>query len=409
MLNPPILRTSVALALLLCLHSPADAQNEDAKRAFFESKIRPVLIKECYSCHSAEAGAKKVRGGLLLDTRDGIRKGGDTGPAVVPGDPKKSLLLLAMQHDALVLKMPPNGKLPDAVIADFTKWIEQGATDPREGGVLPGKRAIDLVEGKKFWSFKPLLTAPPPAIKNESWVRNPIDRFILAGLEAKGLAPSKPLAREKLIRRVTFDLTGLPPTPAEIDAFVADKSPSAYEKLLVRLLASERYGERWARHWLDVARFAESGGYEFDGDRGGAFHYRDFVIKAFNQDMPFNEFTRLQLAGDELRPNEFFAASATGFLVAGPYPGQITAKTLEPIRYDHLDDMLATTSTAFLGLTLGCARCHEHKYDPIPQQDYYRLISTLARTDSMTRQIDPDPAPYLKAKAAFDAAHAPLV
>jgi hypothetical protein len=403
------LPAAIVMAAFWCLPSSAFAQKDDAKTAFFESKIRPVLIKECYSCHSAEAvKAKKLRGGLQLDTREGIRKGGDAGPAVVPGDPKKSLLLAAMRHDATVEKMPPNGKLTDAVIADFTKWIEQGATDPREGGVLPGKRPIDLAEGRKFWSFRPLLAAAPPTVKNETWVRNPIDRFILAGLEKKGLASSQPLSREKLIRRVTFDLTGLPPTPAEIDAFIADRSPDAYGKLLTRLLASERYGERWGRHWLDVARFAESGGYEFDGDRGGAFHYRDFVIKALNQDLPFNEFVRLQLAGDELKPNDFSAVSATGFLIAGPYPGQITAKTLEPIRYDHLDDMIATTSTAFLGLTLGCARCHEHKYDPIPQQDYYRLISTLARTDSMTRQIDPDPAPYLKAKAAFDASHAPL-
>ncbi|MFO0803458.1 MAG: PSD1 and planctomycete cytochrome C domain-containing protein [Gemmataceae bacterium] len=398
------------MAALFCLHPSAGAQDADAKTAFFESKIRPVLVKECYSCHSAEAAkTKKLRGGLQLDTREGIRKGGDGGPAVVPGDPKKGSLLAAIRHDASAEKMPPNGKLADAVIADFTKWIEQGATDPREGGVLPGKRAIDLAEGKKFWSFRPLILAPPPMVKDATWVRNPIDRFILAGLEAKGLAPSKPLAREKLVRRVTFDLTGLPPTPPEIDAFVADKSPDAYEKLLMRLLGSERYGERWGRHWLDVARFAESGGYEFDGDRGGAFHYRDFVIKALNRDISFDEFVRLQLAGDELRPSDFTATSATGFLVAGPYPGQITAKTLEPIRYDHLDDMIATTSTAFLGLTLGCARCHEHKYDPIPQQDYYRLISTLARTDSMTRQLDPDPATYLKAKAAFDASHAPLV
>lgn len=408
MSHSPALLATVVTAALVCLHAQAIAQ--DAKVAFFESKIRPVLVKECYSCHSAEAAkTKKLRGGLQLDTREGIRKGGDAGPAVVPGDPKKSLLIAAMRHEPAVEKMPPNGKLSDEVIADFVKWIEQGATDPREGGVLPGKRPIDLAEGKRFWSFRPLSAAAPPTVKDAAWARNPIDRFILAGLESKGLAPSKPLTREKLIRRVTFDLTGLPPTPAEIDAFLADNSPDAYEKLLKRLLGSERYGERWGRHWLDVARFAESGGYEFDGDRSGAFHYRDFVIKSLNRDMPFDEFVRLQLAGDELRPNDFSAASATGFLVAGPYPGQITAKTLEPIRYDHLDDMIATTGTAFLGLTLGCARCHEHKYDPVPQQDYYRLISTLARTDSMTRQIDPDPAPYLKAKAAFDAAHAPLV
>jgi hypothetical protein len=255
-------------------------------------------------------------------------------------------------------------------------------------------------------AFRPL-AAKPPEVTNTSWARNPIDRFLLAGLEAKGLAPSKPLPPEKLLRRVTFDLTGLPPTPEEVDAFVNDRSGDALDRVVTRLLDSERYGERWGRHWLDTARFAESGGYEFDGDRAGAYHYRDFVIGALNRDMPFDEFVRLQLAGDEIRPNDLFATSATGFLVAGPYPGQTTAKTLEPIRYDHLDDMIATAASAFLGLTVGCARCHEHKYDPIPQQDYYRLVATLARTDSMTRQMDPNPEVYRKAKAAFDAAHAP--
>ncbi len=404
------IRVAALLPGLLCLQAPAGAQAPDAKAlALFESKIRPVLVKECYQCHSAEAARnKKLRGGLQLDTREGTRKGGDAGPAVVPGDVKKSLLLAALRHEGEVKHMPPGRKLSDAVIADFVRWVETGAADPREGGVLPGKRFIDVALGKRFWSFRPLLAAGPPEVKNTSWVRNPIDRFLLAGLEARGLAPSRPLPPEKLLRRVTFDLTGLPPTPEEMDAFVNDPSPDALDKVVTRLLDSERYGERWGRHWLDVARFAESGGYEFDGDRPGAYHYRDFVIRALNRDMPFDEFVRLQLAGDEIRPNDLFAASATGFLVAGPYPGQTTAKTLEPIRYDHLDDMIATSASAFLGLTLGCARCHEHKYDPIPQQDYYRLIATLARTDSMTRQMDPDPEAYRKAKAAFDAAHAPV-
>jgi hypothetical protein len=408
--NSLLIRVAVVVLAVFCLHGQAGAQTPDPKAlAFFEAKIRPVLVKECYRCHSAEAARnQKLRGGLQLDTREGIRKGGDTGPAVVPGDAKKSILLAALRHDGDVKGMPPSGKLADEIIADFARWIEMGAPDARDGSVLPGKRLIDVAAGKQFWSFRPLAAAPPLDVKNTSWVRNPIDRFVLAGLEAKGLAPSRPLPAEKFIRRVTFDLTGLPPTPEEVDAFVNDRSPGALDRLVTRLLDSERYGERWGRHWLDVARFAESGGYEFDGDRQGAYHYRDFVIKALNQDMPFDEFVRLQLAGDEIKPNDFFAAAATGFLVAGPYPGQTTAKTLEPIRYDHLDDMIATTGTAFLGLTVGCARCHEHKYDPIPQQDYYRLIAALARTDSVTRQMDPNPEAYRQAKAAFDAAHAPL-
>lgn len=397
-----------ALALAAApLPSPAKAADRDGV-AFFEAKIRPVLIKHCYQCHSAEAEkSKKLRGGLLLDSRRGWREGGDSGPAIVPGKSKDSLLIRSLKHEST--KMPPKGKLDDAVIADFVKWVDMGAPDPRDGTVLQGKRTIDIDEGKRYWAFRPLAISKPPVVKNSGWARNDIDRFILAGLEAKGLTPSKPLSKEKLIRRVTFDLIGLPPTPEEVDAFVKDTSPNAYEKLVDRLLKSERHGERWARHWLDVARFAESGGYEFDGDRAGAFHYRDFVIKALNADMPFDEFVRLQLAGDEIRPNDFHATSATGFLVAGPYPGQTTAKTLEPIRYDHLDDMIATTGTALLGLGLGCARCHEHKYDPIPQQDYYRLTATLARTDSLVRRMDPNPEIYRAAKAAFDKVHAPLL
>jgi hypothetical protein len=410
MKNSLTIRVAVVVLGALCLQTAAAAPVPDANAlAVFESKVRPVLVKECYQCHSAEAARnKKLRGGLHLDTREGIRKGGDTGPAVVPGDPKKSLVLSALRHDGKIAKMPPRGKLSEEVIADLTKWIEMGAADPRDATELPSKRFIDIAEGKRFWSFRPLVATAPPVVANTSWVRNPIDRFILAGLEGKHLAPSRPLSRERLIRRMTFDLTGLPPTPAEVDAFVHDSSPDALDRLLTRLLASDRYGERWGRHWLDVARFAESGGYEFDGDRPGAYHYRDFVIEAMNRDMPFDEFVRLQLAGDELRPDDVFAISATGFLVAGPYPGQTTAKTLEPIRYDHLDDMAATTASALLGLTLGCARCHEHKYDPIPQQDYYRLIATLSRTDSTARQMDPHPEVYRQAKAAFDAAHAPL-
>jgi hypothetical protein len=411
MIHSLISRVAVVALSIIGMQSRIAAQQPDAKGlAFFESKIRPVLVKECYQCHSTESiKAKKLRGGLLLDTREGIRKGGESGPAVVPGDAKKSLLLTALRHDGKIEQMPPSGKLTNEVIADFAKWIELGAPDPREGAaVLPSKRSIDVAEGKKFWSFRPLADVAPPNVTNTAWVRNTIDKFILAGLEAKKLAPSKALAKEKLIRRLTFDITGLPPTPAEVDAFVNNHSTDAYEKLMTRLLESERYGERWGRHWLDVVRFAESGGYEFDGDRAGAYHYRDFIIKAMNNDMPFDEFVRLQLAGDELKPNDYLSASATGFLVAGPYPGQTTSKTREPIRYDHLDDMLATTGTAFLGMTLGCARCHEHKYDPIPQQDYYRLLATLGRTDSMTRQMDAEPEIFRKAKAEFDAAHAPI-
>ncbi len=376
--------------------------------AFFEAKIRPVLIQHCYSCHSEEARkTKKLRGGLLLDSRQALREGGDSGPALVAGHSAKSLLIQVLRKDTQ--QMPPKGRLPEAVIADLARWVDMGAPDPRDGSVLPAKRVIDLEAGRKFWSFRPLDTSAPPSVRNTAWVKTPVDRFLLAQLEARGLAPAAPLPKERLIRRATFDLTGLPPTPEEVDAFLKDASPDAYTKLVRRLLASERHGERWARHWLDVARFAESGGYEFDGDRPGAYHYRDFVIKALNSDMPFDEFVRLQLAGDEMKPNDLYTSAATGFLVAGPYPGQTTQKTLEPIRYDHLDDMLSTVGTGLLGLSFGCARCHEHKYDPLPQEDYYRLLATLARTDSVRRKIDPDPEATRRLKAAFDATHGPLL
>ena len=400
------------LPLLLCLlASPAvaaaPAKGNDGI-AFFESKVRPVLVKHCYSCHSDEARKnKKLKGSLLLDSREGVFAGGDTGPAVVPGKSKESLLVQAVRHEKT--KMPPKEMLPPEVIADLAKWVDMGAPDPRDSTALPGKRVIDIEAAKKLWAFRPLGRVAPPEVKNAAWVRTPVDRFVLARLEERGLMPAPALDRVRLLRRVTFDLVGLPPTPEEIDAFVKDTSPDAYPKVVRRLLKSERHGERWARHWLDLSRFAESGGYEFDKDRPGAYQFRDFVIKALNDGMPYDEFVRLQLAGDHLKPDDLSAAAATGFLVAGPYPGQTTAKTLEPIRYDHLDDMVSTTGTALLGLSVGCARCHEHKYDPIPQQDYYQLVATLGRTDSAERKIDPTPEKTRQAKAVFDKAHAPLL
>lgn len=358
---------------------------------FFENKIRPVLAQHCYACHSAEAQEKKkLRGGLFVDFAEGLLTGGDTGPAIVKGKAADSLLVKALKYDGL--EMPPSGKLSDEIVADFVKWIEMGASDPRKGQ-QPAKpaRVIDLEEGRKFWSFQPLTPISPPEVKNAAWARTPLDRFVSARQESLGLIPNAPVSKEKLVRRAYFDLIGLPPTAEQIDAFVKDESPQAFEKVVDSLLQSEHYGERWARHWLDVVRFAESGGYEFDGFRPGAYHYRDWVIKSFNADLPYNEFVRMQLAGDKLRPG-YVGASATGFLVAGPYPGQITAKTVERIRYDQLDDMLMTVGGSMLGLTLGCVRCHDHKYDPLPQQDYYALAATLAQTSHGPVNLDPDPA-----------------
>ncbi len=386
----------------------ASAQDGDKQGiAFFENKIRPVLAGQCYSCHAASA--KKVKGGLYLDSKEGMLRGGDSGPALVPGKANESLLIKALKHDGDT-KMPPKmARLDEQIIADFVWWIDMGAPDPRTSSVAIAKKGIDIEKGRSFWAFQPLAVHAPPQVKDTAWGRTPIDRFILAKLEEKKLAPNAPLARERLIRRVYFDLLGLPPTPEQVNAFVLDKAPDAYDKLVDRLLQSEHMGERWGRHWLDLVRFAESGGYEFDKDRPSAYHYRDFVIKALNQDMPFDQFVRWQIAGDHLAPGNLLAASATGFLVAGPYPGQTTAKTLQLIRYNHLDDMISTLGSSMLGLSVGCARCHAHKYDPIPQEDYYRLIASLSRTDSTVVKIDTDADGFARAKAEFDRAHAPLV
>ena len=376
---------------LLTLASLAGAQDANTESInFFEQKIRPVLVQHCYACHSEEAAtAKKLKGGLWLDSAETTLAGGENGPALVKGKSGESLLMKALRYDGL--EMPPTGKLPDAVIADFAKWIDSGAADPRTGK-RPAirKREINLDEGKKFWSFQPLQNVAPPTVAGAS-SSNPIDHFILAKQAEHQLKANVRAGRERLIRRVYYDLVGLPPTPEQIDACSADSSPEAFAKVVDQLLESKQYGERWARHWLDAARFAESGGYEFDGFRPGAYHYRDWVIRALNDDLPYDQFVRMQLVGDKSEADEFTGAAATGFLVAGPYPGQITAKTVERIRYDQIDDMLMTIGGSMLGLTLGCVRCHEHKYDPIPHEDYYALAATLAKSVHGSRVIDPDP------------------
>lgn len=376
---------------------------EDEGIRFFEQKIRPVLVQHCYECHSEKArDAKKLKGGLYLDSAFGVAAGGDSGLIILKGKPAMSPLLKALKYDGL--EMPPTGKLPPEVIADFAKWIDMGAPDPRTGDPsAKPKREISVEEGKKWWAFQPLKDVTPPD------ARKPIDGFIRQAQQAKGLTPSQPASREKLIRRAYFDLIGLPPTEEQIAAFVKDSSPKAFEKLIDELLASPAYGERWGRHWLDVARFAESGGYEFDGFRPGAYHYRDWVIRAFNSDMPYDQFVRMQLAGDLLQPDQIDGAAATGFLVAGPYPGQITAKTVERIRYDQIDDMLMTMGGSMLGLTVGCVRCHEHKFDPIPHQDYYALAASLARTVHGPRTLEIDAEATQRALEKHQAEHQPLV
>ena len=387
-----MLRLVSAAGFFLAVHivqAAAPATPTPAGVAFFEQKIRPVLVSTCYECHSAEAKAKgKLKGGLFLDSRAALLKGGDEGAAVIPGKPEESLLLKALRWSREDLHMPPKKKLPPEVIADFEQWIAMGAPDPRTGEVAKARREISIPQGRDYWAFRPLKPVPVPTVKDAAWAKTPIDRFILARQEQAKVTPSKPIAREQLLRRATFDLTGLPPTPEEVAAFGADSSPNALASVVNKLLAKSAYGERWGRHWLDVVRFAESNGYEFDGFRPGAFHYRDWVIRALNDGMPYDRFIRWQLAGDRIQPDTLEGASAAGFLVAGPYPGQITAKTIERIRYDQLDDMVSTIGSGFLGLTFGCVRCHDHKYDPIPQTDYYGIAAALARTVHGELKID---------------------
>lgn len=360
---------------LLGLGLPLVAQQDGS--AFFEKNVRPILVRQCLGCHSSTS--QPVMGGLRLDTREASLKGGSRGPAIVPGNPGESLLMKAVLHTAGPLKMPPGPRMKDADAALLTQWIQMGAP-------WGDAQATAAPAARKFWAFDAPRPAPLPEVKNTAWATSPVDRFVLARLEAKGLAPAPPADRRTLIRRATYDLTGLPPTPAEVDAFLADRSPDAFGKVVDRLLASPRYGERWGRHWLDVARYADSNGLDENLVYKNAFRYRDYVIAAFNKDKPFDQFLREQIAGDLLPPSEdlntmYERWTATGFLSLG-------AKMLaedDPVKMqmDIVDEQVDTTMRAFLGLTVGCARCHDHKFDPIPQKDYYALAGIFRSSKTM--------------------------
>lgn len=378
---------------------------------FFENRIRPVLVEHCYKCHSAEAAkAGDLEGGLFLDTRAGLMKGGDSGPGIIPGKPEESLLLEALHYETY--EMPPAGKLPDAVIADFAKWIETGAADPREGTAAAAPRQLDIAAGKQFWSFQPLSHSPPPELGAELDQLSPIDRFIRQKLKQKQIEPTAIAEPRILIRRIWFDLLGLPPTPEEVATWTERLTANlaqgqalnrqAWSELVRSLLARPEYGERWARHWIDVARFGESHGYEQDYDRPTAYHYRDFLIKAFNADLPYDQFVQWQIAGDELQPNESLAWMATGFLGGGAFPTQLTETEFESARYDELDDMTATSGVAFLGLSLGCARCHDHKFDPIGVEDYYRFAAAFTTAIRSEKEFDLDPSGNQERRTAHE-------
>ena len=364
-----------------CLAAPLTAMGNDrVDVGFFEQKIRPVLVQQCYACHSSQA--KNVKGGLRLDTRSGLLEGGDSGPALVPGAPDESLILEALRYD--FLEMPPEGKLPDPVVADFERWIAGGAPDPREGPSRPTVAGIDLDAGRQFWAYQPPERHEPPATADEAWPRTDIDRFILDRLEADQLHPVGDADPTVLVRRLYFDLVGLPPTPEEIDAFVADASPSAYAALVDRLLASPQFGERWGRHWLDLARFAESVTL-----RGlvlkPAWRYRDYVIEAFNADMPFDQFLREQVAGDLLPADDLDDRRrqlvATAFLNLGNT--NLEEQDKNQLRMDVVDEQIDTISKAVLAQTIACARCHDHKFDPIPTRDYYAIAGILRNAKAM--------------------------
>jgi mono/diheme cytochrome c family protein len=363
---------------------PAGPTAEQA--AFFESKIRPLLAKSCFSCH----GDQQQRGGLRLDSRESLVHGGGRGPAVDLTNPSASRIIAAIRYDGQ-LRMPPSGMLRADEIAALTAWIKQGAPWPAAvpvtGGAANGQ-ALDMkltAAQRGFWSFQPVVKPALPAVRNKAWCVSPIDRFVLAKLNANGMKPAPPADRRTLIRRVTFDLIGLPPTPEEVDAFVADRSPHAWEKVVDRLLASPHYGERWGRHWLDLVRYADSNGLDENVAFANAFRYRDYVVRSFNADKPYSEFVREQLAGD-LMPGGDEATrndrlTATGFLSLGP---KLLAEPDKPkMVMDIVDEQIEVTSKAFLGLTVTCARCHNHKFDPIPTKDYYALAGIFKSTKTM--------------------------
>jgi mono/diheme cytochrome c family protein len=360
---------------------------------FFESRIRPIFANNCYQCHSGSANPPKA--GLELDWKQGWEKGGVSGPAIVPGDPDKSLLVHAIRYTDLGLQMPPAGKLSDAQINDLVTWVRMGAPDPRATRPTPTAGAPSYGgQGKNHWAFKPVRKPTPPSVKNAAWVKNDIDRFVQARLEASGMTGNEMADKRTLMRRAYFDLIGLPPTPDQVQAFLADTTPNAFERVVDGLLASPRYGERWGRHWLDVARYADSKG-QHDRRREStlypyAWTYRDYVIKAFNDDLPYDEFIREQLAADRVGGEKNSPTlAALGFLTLGDHFNGNQA--------DIINDRIDVTSKAFLGLTVTCARCHDHKFDPIPSADYYSLYGILASS------IEPKEKPII---APPSAAHA---
>jgi cytochrome c553 len=372
----------LAVAVLCVTVAPATARAADGAE-FFETKVRPVLAEHCYACHSAT----KTKGGLRLDTPDGIRTGGDSGPAVRAND-VDSRLLRAVAHAPGVAAMPPKGKLPDAAVADLRKWVMAGAP-------LPAATARRADADKQFWSFRPVAEQTAPAVSDPKWPARKADFFVLKALDGQKITPAPPADRRTLARRVYFDLIGLPPTPEQVESFAADPRPDAYERLVDELLASPRFGEKWARHWLDVARYAE------DNSTGEStckpprfpYRYRDWVIGAMNADVPFDRFIRLQLAADLLPDTPPADYAALGFLGLSPVyhkEPRLSKEVIANIVADEWDERVDAVTRGFLGLTVACARCHDHKFDPITTADYYALAGVMANTQLAERPLTPD-------------------
>ena len=374
----------VLIAAILCSAGLCSAgllrADDRAGLDFFEQRIRPVLVKHCYSCHSAKS--RPLRGGLRLDSKQGWQLGGDSGPALVPGKPEKSLLLAAIKYQGF--EMPPKQRLDARIVADFDKWIRMGAPDPRHAKVT-GPRKVDIEAGRSYWAFRAPRRPALPNVSNDLWRNTAIDRFVFRRLEQAGLQPAAVAERRMLVRRLYFDLIGLPPTVEQVHDFVNDRHPMAYERLVESLLATSQFGEKWGRHWLDVARYADSNGGDINLTFYNAWRYRDYVIRAFNKDKPYDQFVREQIGGDLLPAADDRQRReqmvATGFLLVGPK--MLSERDKERLYLDVADEQIDSTGRAFLGLTLGCARCHDHKFDPIATEDYYRLAGIFRSTETV--------------------------
>lgn len=371
-------RLILTFAVVFGAACPGTQADEPDVLSFFRDKIEPVLKRECFSCHSGQSTT--VQAGLRLDTRNHVLRGGESGPAAVLGKSGQSLLVQAIRHEGGMEMPPKKPKLADSTIADFEKWIDAGLPGLPDG-IDSLESSSNMAEGRSHWAFQPIRKTVPPKTSDPEWGQQVIDAFVLSKLEERQWKPSGPATREELIRRVTFDLTGLPPSPEQIQAFINDVRTDAYEQLVDRLLNSPRYGERWAQHWLDVVRFAETEGFEYDAAIPEAWRFRDYVINSFNQDKPFDRFLTEQIAGDEIAPDDTECQTASIFFRLGPVRRNAGNPEIALSRNEVLTERTDIIGALFLGLTVGCARCHNHKLEPISQKDYYRLQAYMAATD----------------------------